>query len=491
MKQATNRAYWLFFTLVALVLVFPITIVEIPPLVDLPNHAARVHILANYSSTPAYRETFEVAFSAVPNIILDLIVVPLTKEIGIWVAIKTFLIFTVLIFLIGCDLIGNARHLGLSVSPLIASFFVYSSTFFYGYLNYVFSVSLFLVTFGLWLRWRHEPSIPRLLILSFLTVLVYLSHLSSFGFLFLGVTCVFVVDCLSSSSRLSWRFIVFDGIIFLLPCLMFFSYLGGGGSWRDIRWDGITSKLIALGGVFRSYDLASDVVFLILFSVCIVWLSFCKSFEIDRPVFYVAVVFFIIFIPSPSVFITGDADVRIVLPAFVLLICSLRIPLATILNFRHSIAIGIFLSALLCSRQALISYNWSQMSKELVTISKLFKVLPPHSRIYPLYGRGVEENMGKQERPMLSVLSLATIDHGAIPPTLFAFRGQNPLIFRTEPAYASLSHINERQWLALISVYDYVWTYQIDAESTEELSQRADLVVREGKAAIWKIKSQL
>ncbi len=489
-QKPQKPLYWLLFVVVVLLLILPIAIVEIPPLIDLPNHAARVHILAQFDTTQHYRETFEIAYAPVPNVILDIVTVPLAQEFGVWIAIRAFLILTVLIFAFGCHLVGNINNPEFSVSPLIGAFFVYSSAFFYGYLNYVFSVSLFLVTFGLWLRWRYSHSRLRLLALMILSSLVYLSHLSSFGFLFLGIACIFVFDCFSSHPRRSLHSVGFDGLIFLLPCLMFISYLGGDGAWRAIEWEGITSKLIALAGVIRSYDFTFDLVFSVVIALFFLAVFNAKNFEIDRPLFYVALFFLIIFIPSPSVFITGDADARIVMPALVLLVCSCRIPLSGLSGSCKSLVLGILLFSLLCSRQALISYRWTEMSDEIVRVSKLLNVLPANALIYPLYGKHVEETISKTQRPLLSVLSVATITNGAISPNLFAFRGQNPLFFRTPPEFASLSHIDEDRWVYLIPAYDYVWTYDIDAESTTKLAEQADLVVQDGKAGIWKMRSR-
>ncbi len=53
----------LYLSLTAIAL-YPVLSVAVPPLVDYPNHLARMHILANWASDPALQRNYVVDWSA-------------------------------------------------------------------------------------------------------------------------------------------------------------------------------------------------------------------------------------------------------------------------------------------------------------------------------------------------------------------------------------------------------------------------------------------
>src|SRR5665647_2119547 len=58
-------------------LMIPILIVEVPPLTDYPNHLARAYFLAFQSVEPVLQKMFSVHWAVIPNLAVDLILLPL------------------------------------------------------------------------------------------------------------------------------------------------------------------------------------------------------------------------------------------------------------------------------------------------------------------------------------------------------------------------------------------------------------------------------
>lgn len=66
------------YLVMGLLAIWPVLTVDIPPLVDFPNHLARMHVLATQGSSDIVQHNYDVAWRPVPNLAMDLIVPPLT-----------------------------------------------------------------------------------------------------------------------------------------------------------------------------------------------------------------------------------------------------------------------------------------------------------------------------------------------------------------------------------------------------------------------------
>jgi hypothetical protein len=143
---------------------------------------------------------------------------------------------------------------------------------------------------------------------------------------------------------------------------------------------------------------------------------------------------------------------------------------------------------LLTFRQAAISYRWIQISENLSVQRKLLDAIAPESKIYMLFASdtssGAEE---KFERPSRHVVNFATMKNSSFAPTLFAIRGQQPLVFRQPGRFASLENAEKTKWIEFLGDYDYVWSFGIPQSASDELEKRGKLVAEDGKTKIWKL----
>src|SRR5271165_5913614 len=81
--ETGNRGYLV--TAVALVglLLVPILSVDIPPLLDYPNHLARLFVLAHGAADPFLSRVYAVYWAVIPDIAIDLIGPPLLAVFGL------------------------------------------------------------------------------------------------------------------------------------------------------------------------------------------------------------------------------------------------------------------------------------------------------------------------------------------------------------------------------------------------------------------------
>jgi hypothetical protein len=74
--HAGDRAWWLALTTLCLVLLAPLLIVDVPPLLDYPNHLARAFVLASLPADPILARFYAAHWSIIPNLGLDIITSP-------------------------------------------------------------------------------------------------------------------------------------------------------------------------------------------------------------------------------------------------------------------------------------------------------------------------------------------------------------------------------------------------------------------------------
>lgn len=171
-------------TLVCIALI-PVMLVEIPPLVDYPNHMARMYILADKGHSPWLRHYYEIHWNILPNLAMDLVVPPLIRVLSIETAGKVFIGMTFALLIGGTIALHVALHRRWSPWPLLACFFLYNSVFRWGFLNYLFGLGLAFLACALWILLRDRSAIPVLAVFSFVTTGLFFAHLFAFGVFFL------------------------------------------------------------------------------------------------------------------------------------------------------------------------------------------------------------------------------------------------------------------------------------------------------------------
>ena len=159
-----RRRLWLILALYVVVfgiLAVPIVSVVVPPLVDYPNHLARMHILASYADSAALQANYVVAWKLSPYLAMDLIIPQLAHVMSIYTAGRVFIYLCLLLFVLGTLAVHAVLHHRLSPWPTASALFAYSYVTSLGFVNYLFSIGVWLLAFAGWIvlsrctvRWR-------------------------------------------------------------------------------------------------------------------------------------------------------------------------------------------------------------------------------------------------------------------------------------------------------------------------------------------------
>jgi hypothetical protein len=181
--------YLLLHGLVTLALVAPLAAAQYPPLADYPNHMARIHVLAHLGQDPLLAERYVSHWSVLPNLAVDLLLVPLAHFMSVYALGRIFVVASVLVFIAGALTLFRAVQGRLSPWSFAVYPFVYNFVLAWGFLNCYLGMGLSLFACAGWLRaearWSWRWRVPVFAVVAVALFFVHLFALGIFG-LFVG-----------------------------------------------------------------------------------------------------------------------------------------------------------------------------------------------------------------------------------------------------------------------------------------------------------------
>lgn len=206
------KVFWIWFVVLWLVTGLPLFLLHGVPGTDTPNHVARLHILAH---PEAYVGSYTPDWKLIPNLAVDLLVVPVLKLTGMdaTLMMKVFIFNIFGLFGFGFALVNRAMSKKWQPIGLLGFLFCYSYTLGFGFINYLFGISVALCLVGIQLQLQYKPLL-RFFVLGAGLPLLTVMHLMGFGFAALSIL---VLALLSKDRQDRTRFF-WGGWIF--GCLM-------------------------------------------------------------------------------------------------------------------------------------------------------------------------------------------------------------------------------------------------------------------------------
>ncbi len=465
----TATLYWSLLTVVAAIEIAPLYLVRYLPLVDLPNHEARIDILAHYGSNPVMQRFYVVDWRPIPDLAFDLFAVPLVRlGMSPVAAGRLFLAIAALLYVIGGHLLAQAAAGRRSWLGVVLPLLFYSSMLFYGFLNFVFGFGVFLVAFALWLRRRAEMTYLRTGLLAGLLVAAFLCHLAAFGLLALAIVVTLAVDrALGRTPRVAGV----RSLVAFLPSLVLLVYSSETrGSSGGMAWGSLQGKVTVAGGMFLSYDYKLDALWiggLLVVAAAAVALS--RSIAIEPAFAALTVAFALLYLLLPHSLITAtNVDARVVPAAVAFFLCAIRLSLAP----RVAALLAVCVVLLAGSRVVVIERQWHDISNKIaVQVQLLDAALPRDANLYSLFPEGGAQ-IAKRERPYAHLASYATLNRNAHVSRTFAERSQQPLVSRVDEIAALNSVAPFTVNPATLRRYSFVWTYKPAAIVRRQLKGR-------------------
>ncbi len=221
----------------------PLLYPAIPPIVDIGGHMGRYKVAADLASSPTLQQWFSFRWLPIGNLGVDLLVVPLSKLIGIEPATKLVVMSIPPLTVAGMLWVAREVHNRLPPTVAFALPLAFGHPFMFGFVNFALSMALALLAFGLWLRLGRlgKPGLRAALFVP-ISFIVYFAH--TFGWGMLGLLC-FSAEAVRQHDRgQSWWMAglrgAFHALSMALPALMVLlwrSEATGGLTRRWFDWD--------------------------------------------------------------------------------------------------------------------------------------------------------------------------------------------------------------------------------------------------------------
>jgi hypothetical protein len=429
------------FTALALLLAIalvPLATVTYPPLVDYPNHLARMHLLFETTAADPVRQFYQPAWHPLPNLAMETVMPLLLRFTTLETGGRLFVALTLVLMASGVVALHHAVHGRWSPWPLVAVLVLYNRILLWGFLNYLFALGLTFWLLALWVRGGGADTRGRAVAFSVAAVVLMHAHLFAFGFFALCIVA-YAWGRGRGAGRTPpvrharWR-AVLRAAAPLLPAVLLF--LAVSPTREAVAWfeyGAPVRKLAALGSLFNNYDPALDAAtfigMAILLGMALVRgrLSLAPNLHVPAGLLLVA------FLVMPgTVFASQGADTRFALGIALFLVAATDLRPGP-LRWRATLA-GLLL-AIFCLRMLVIAAHWQKADAAYGEYTRAFAQLPAGTRLYTIDMQ--DQAWRPFPTPTAHIPCLAIIDRAAFVPTLFAHATQQPL--RMTPGYAPLA----------------------------------------------------
>lgn len=443
----------LLFAVCFLLAALPILIVATPPLLDYPNHLARMHIEADYRDSPLLQQFYALDWRPIPNMAMDLVVPPLTRVMPLAWAGKLFLLTIFLLMAGGAALLHRVLFGRWSAWSLLAFLLLYNRILLWGFANFLFGVGLLLVATACWIALRERASWLRLPIAALFALALYLAHLFAFAtyaFVILG----YEVSRLYRQGRLAslggFGALCLSGLQFL-PVLILLVVTAAPGSGGEIGWSRLVRKLDLLFNIvdnyYRWFDIATFVLLVALFLAA----AFTRALTISRAMAAPLLLLCLLQLVMPNRLFGGTGvDHRMPLILALLLVGASSIVLA---DRRRQVILASLLALLFILRIGIVTARWVSFDRGYAPLVAALAALPPGSKL-AVASPPASIHVSAEEGPMTHIAALAVIEADAFVPILFVFPGQQPLSFREPYATLARSASPEDFWRLVVDGKD-------------------------------------
>jgi hypothetical protein len=249
------RRWWAALTILCMALLAPLLVVDVPPLLDYPNHLARAFVLAALPNDPILARFYEPHWSIIPNLALDLITPPLLHILPVYIAGRLLIAAAILLPVLGTIAYNTA--LGGRYWSLGASLVAYNDCLLYGFLNFEIALGLALLLAAAWLRWRETHPRRAIAIAIPGAPILFACHLMGLIFFALLIGSAELFQLPRTRASIARRTLILASV-FAIPAALYalsdLRHLGGDATFLPMD-----EKLLQLVTTFVNYNWPLDV----------------------------------------------------------------------------------------------------------------------------------------------------------------------------------------------------------------------------------------
>lgn len=410
----------------------PLLLVKTPPLVDLPAHLARLHILATDGHNPILSSIYQSNWTILPNLAMEGVILPLAKIMPLEAASRIFIGLTILLMIAGAALLHRVVHGYWSAWPASAALFVYGLPMFWGFVGFLFTMGLALCAFAAWIATEGWRPGKRIGLFTAIAIVLFFGHLFALGVYGL---CVVAYEFGRNDKWRSLHPNVKAVRLWALTLAQFAAPLvlwlmaPTRGSSEPVFYGTIIDKLGAVLSPSVFYGNPIDRVMYAVLGVLVIRGLFSGCLTVAPALKVPLIVLGIAAVLMPSkMFGTWGADLRLPTVMALVFIGSTTLRME---NRRLAAGLVALVVVLFTVRMGVIAQSWREFDRQITDFRTTLKMLPEGASILP----AETEWRSLATRTYWHLATYAVIDRSAFVPTLFTDPTQQPI--RLTPRYAS------------------------------------------------------
>lgn len=446
-----TRRLWLCLVIAAaIILVLPLFLVDVPPIVDYPNHLARLVVLAKGAEDPILSRFYAPHWGIIPNLAIDLVGPPLLRLLPVYVAGRLIL-GAVLLLSMASILVYNRVLFGRRLLwPIGSALITCNGLFLMGFLNCLISMGLALLVCAAWIAGRLKYPVQTSLLCAAGTVAIFFSHF--FGVMFLAI--------LMASHEAADHFARFRRggdvwpnvkstilvIVVLSPAVLLMRLSAFNDAASPAEWLPLTSKLIGLLIPTLNYDARLDLLTYVLVLVLAGLFVVFGHWKMPASTRVAILVLLSLYAVTPFVAKGGAwIDSRFSLAVGFMLFAGCtpyRLPR------RAGVIILLAMMALVTIRGGVVASVWADHNLDLTELRQSIADVAPGTRVLVVAISPRDDPQFWLDAPRNRVISgmttaeihdaaLILIERRAFWPLLFANPAQQPIM--VQPAFKAIS----------------------------------------------------
>jgi hypothetical protein len=449
---AETRAWWLALLAAVAVLITPLFLVDVPPLLDYPNHLSRAWVLAKGSSDPVLSRIYEPHWTIIPNLASDIVLPPLIRVLPVHVAGRILLGALLLMPFFGVVLYSWAvfgRRTWWSLAGCLVAF---NGVFILGFLNFLFGVGLALLSAAGWAWLRERRPVVAVALGAACAIALFFSHLMGLVFFLLLVGCQEAERIWESGraggvlpmARQALRRGLVAAPVLIGPAVLYLNTALEQKS-ADIGWTSLRDKVIQVAMPFLNYYAPLDgLAAVLVFGFVAGCLTFRRG-AVPLGVGLAMLALTALYLASPFAYKgTSFLDARFPI-MFGFLVFAGFLPR---LSRQAGLAAGGLFAALFAVRMATLSLVWHAHGADLAQLRQVIAPVEPGDRVLAV-ALALEQmpegwdslragrRLSNGERLFPHMAALLLIERRAFWPFFFAFDSQQPV--RVLPPYNSIT----------------------------------------------------
>ncbi len=423
--MSSRNKFLLSFGILLAVSLIPVGLVRFPPLVDYPNHLARMHILAGGGSD-ILGEFYRIQWAVLPNLAMDVIVPPLSKIVPLEIAGRFFIALVFFLLLSGTCALFYTLHRRISLWPLLAVLVLYNRIFLWGFLNYLFGIGLMLWALAAWIFFSDRPAYLKAFAFIIPALCLFFSHLFALGVYGLCVAGYEFSRCWRSGFR---ELLVAEAVAiiqFIPPGILFlfFSPTASAAKSGVVVYGDIFRKIGAMLHPVLNYNIPLDIGTALVLGALFFAGIFLKKVRVSELMYGPLVLLFIFFWIMPmAMFTAHGVDMRIPTAlSFILTAASIPEPADRIRNWRTGIILVLILFGV---RTTVLACQWIKADRLYSQYTMAFEKIEPGRRLFTAIA--YPGNWQPFPVPLTHIPCLAIIQRSVFVPSLFTYPTQQPV----------------------------------------------------------------